>query len=143
MIEILQSLAAAAELGLLAAGAMHLKVKGSSVLVHMLGSHRKGLDDPKANRIAAEGVGILTLNIDSEAYRAEHGLHHGLRSFARPHADPDATLIHDLGFRPGVPLPRLRRLASTSGLARPACAACSPPARGCALRRPGDSGARC
>lgn len=110
MIDILQSLAAVAELGLLAAGAMHLKVKGSSVLVHMLGSHRKGLDDPKANRIAAEGVGILTLNIDSEAYRAEHGLHHGLRSFARPHADPDATLIHDLGFRPGVPLSRLRRL---------------------------------
>lgn len=91
-----------------ALGAMHLKVKGSSVLVHF-GGHKMGLDDAHANRIAAELVGVLTLNISVDAYDAEHRMHHSLKTFARAGADPDATLLYDIGLRPGLPVPRLWR----------------------------------
>jgi hypothetical protein len=84
-------------------GAMHLKVKGSSVLIHLLGSHGKGLDNPRLNTVVAELVGVLTLNVSVDAYKQDHQLHHGLRSFARAKADPDAALLHHLGFRPGTP----------------------------------------
>ena len=92
---------------LAALGAMHLKVKGSSVLIHMLGSHGKGLDNARLNTVAAEMVGVLTLNVSVDAYRQEHQFHHGLRSFARAETDPDAALLHSLGFRPGTPRHRL------------------------------------
>ncbi|MFG6417217.1 fatty acid desaturase [Roseateles sp. DC23W] len=91
----------AAALPLAALGAMHLKVKGSSVLVHF-GSHRMGFENPRATRIAAEVVGVATLNISVEAYRVDHEDHHGLATFARAGRDPDATLLDALGLVPGM-----------------------------------------
>jgi len=86
-----------AALPLAALGAMHLKVKGSSVLVHF-GSHRMGFQNPRATRIAAELAGVATLNIGVAAYMAEHERHHGLATFARAGQDPDATLFKTLGL---------------------------------------------
>lgn len=88
-----------------ALGAMHLKVKGSSVLVHMLGSHRMGLGNDRVNLFLAEAVGVLTLNISVNAYRSEHMRHHALATFADPTGeapDPDAAFIASLGFLPGM-----------------------------------------
>lgn len=98
----------AAALPLVVLGTMHLKVKGSSVLVHF-GSHGMGFASARANRIAAELAGVLTLNIGMEAYKAEHNLHHGLATFARVGRDPDATLLDSLGLEPGMNQRALRR----------------------------------
>jgi Fatty acid desaturase len=91
----------AAALPLAALGAMHLKVKGSSVLVHF-GSHGMGFENPRANRIAAELVGVFALSVGVDDYKAEHNQHHGLASFARAGQDPDATLLDSLGLEPGM-----------------------------------------
>jgi hypothetical protein len=93
-------------------GASHLKVKGSTVIVHMLGSHRKGLVNPRLNRAVAQAVGAMTINLDVDGYADDHRLHHGLTTFARPDADPDAAFMHTLGLVPGTPVRVLwRRLA--------------------------------
>lgn len=61
--------------------AARLKVAGSSVLIHHA-SHARLLPDAKRNAVAADLIGILTLNIPVADYRREHAAHHSLRTFA-------------------------------------------------------------
>lgn len=96
------------QLALVSLLAARLKVAGSSVLIHHA-SHRRLAAHPAANRSVAEIVGILTLNIPVEDYRREHMAHHSLHTFATAPGDPDAELLHGLGFVPGTPLAVLRR----------------------------------
>lgn len=91
--------------------AMRLKVMGSSVLIHLVGSHGLGFkhSEQRKGERWAEWIGVLTLNISVAAYAAEHRRHHSNEHFARHDLDPDAMLLFALGFRPGMSVAALWR----------------------------------
>lgn len=88
--------------------AARLKVAGSSLLIHHA-SHSRLLTQSRPNVVAADLIGVLTLNVPVADYRRDHSAHHSLRTFARAGDDPDAAFLHELGFEPGTPLRVLKR----------------------------------
>lgn len=82
-----------------AVGLIHAKVKISSVLVHHA-THGKGLQQPTANRMLAEGMSILVVSTPFKEYKRVHDGHHRNSSFASV-TDEEALYLFDLGFRPG------------------------------------------
>ena len=90
-------------------GLARVKLSASAVLIHHFGSHHQGLDNPVANDIAAEIVGITSFSSSAKAYADAHSQHHRFDTFATL-ADPDAQLMWSLGLRPGRAYGRLKRL---------------------------------
>lgn len=101
-------LAAAAALAAASLALARAKLNASAVGVHYLGDHNQGFDNPKHTRFMAEAIGMTTLSTTADAYKETHGKHHPYDTFATL-ADPDARLMWDLGFRPGMDCAKLKR----------------------------------